>query len=462
VADVVATDLTANKLVTSLNNTRTGVFWIKACDTSGNWSLNAARASLDIYSTIDINFLTVPQKIALQADWKIITAEQIRLNDLVAKDYKDYKINTSAYNTAIADVLAFFATRITPAPWNNFEHGTWLRAGGRAELDRLLAKINTEAMILQTACDNARVQIVYDRIKTTLPKVGIGDKLPVLPDSDYIEGALFQLLKDDGSYEAGQYINKKDEKGNDKWIPISITNTIFAEKLFAFGISVGDANITNAAIEILINADIMRSEPYTASIEKIPPIGWKLGAKEFAADFKNPGNLELDDIENHISDYKGRTTNDIKGFPVQAEFGGMIAMNGKLVASHNYVNKEIEKLDNKLNNWVERITANKMSKETGKEGKVVFPGGFIMVWFEAGPFPGQSERTIPIPPGLFPNKCLGVSVMTVTPSDTGKGDSANDMWFQLISFNDTQIIVFTQDSDDRRKSITAHILAWGY
>jgi hypothetical protein len=145
-ARLLATDLTANRYTETIGATRTSAsFLIKARDTSGNWSLNATRATLNVYSPLDGDVLSIPEKKELALEWAIILAEQERLTVLA----NQYGANMSAYNAAVAAVPAFFSTRRTPYAWTDLGGSTYLGIGGRAMLNDLLKAIKAETVRLQ-------------------------------------------------------------------------------------------------------------------------------------------------------------------------------------------------------------------------------------------------------------------------------------------------------------------------
>ena len=180
---VIATDLIANKFSTALGNTRTGTFWIKAKDTSGNWSVTPAKATLQIYGALDPDVLSVTRKRELALEWDSILSEQAEL----IKATTNIGVSHEDCDAAIIAVPAFFSTRITPYPWTDFTGPTVLGEGGNATLTLLLKTIReeltklaaavavgqmtadiangvTEAMLISDFVDRTTGQIVWDKI----------------------------------------------------------------------------------------------------------------------------------------------------------------------------------------------------------------------------------------------------------------------------------------------------------
>ncbi len=142
----VSTALQGTTFTTELGGTRSATFLIKAKDTSGNWSLTAASATLDIYGISDGDVLSIQDKKALAAQWSIILAEQIQLENLA----DPLGVDHSAYDTAVSAVPVFFSTRHTPTAWMDFTGPTVLGVGGGATLKSLLQAISIAAENLRT------------------------------------------------------------------------------------------------------------------------------------------------------------------------------------------------------------------------------------------------------------------------------------------------------------------------
>ena len=153
-ASLLVTDLTANRFTTEIGNTRSTKFWIKAKDTSDNWSRNAASATLQIYSPLDGDVLSVEQKKLLAIQWAVTLKERDRLAALA----QGLGVSVVALDNAIAAVNTFFSTRNTPYAWTDLTGPTNLGVGGGAQLNTLLATIADEMMKLQQALALAGTQ----------------------------------------------------------------------------------------------------------------------------------------------------------------------------------------------------------------------------------------------------------------------------------------------------------------
>jgi predicted phage tail protein len=146
------TDLTANTHMTSLGVTKLMRFWIKACDTSGNWSINPASVVLDIYDPADPDYMTVEEKTQFAIQWNTTLEEYKYFNGTANQNGLQNSTEYKAYNAAILAVQAFLAhqDRQNPLPWNDLNDGTYLGAGGKVELTRLLQAIKPAQIKLQS------------------------------------------------------------------------------------------------------------------------------------------------------------------------------------------------------------------------------------------------------------------------------------------------------------------------
>ena len=144
---VVGTELSGAKFVTQIGATRTGIYWIKAFDTSGNESLDASTATLSIYSPVDGDVLSVPAKRALAMQWAVILAEQYRLDALAS----NYGISSSGYDSAVSALSAFLNAHTTPYAWTDYTGPTYLGTNGGTTMKTDLANIESQAAVLRNA-----------------------------------------------------------------------------------------------------------------------------------------------------------------------------------------------------------------------------------------------------------------------------------------------------------------------
>jgi multidrug efflux pump subunit AcrA (membrane-fusion protein) len=151
--NVFATGLTANRHTAETGPTREkATFWIKARDASGNWSLNAAKATLNVYTRASLDVLTIDRKQTVKSRMLALEAGRagggLGLVDVPA-------IMRTNLNAAYAELDALLAGAGGDCAWDSLDGPTYLGEGGGAALEAALGNAAAALADLTDAAQRA-------------------------------------------------------------------------------------------------------------------------------------------------------------------------------------------------------------------------------------------------------------------------------------------------------------------
>jgi flagellin-like hook-associated protein FlgL len=164
--NVLATGITANGYVTQVGTgARARRFWIKARDTFGNWSANAAGATVDTYGPADRDVLAGARRVALMERMAAIGMERGRLAGLAeAAGMVGAADALDAETARLGEFLAASGALLGPPDaasgweWGDAASAAHLGEGGGARLADALARVECEASGLAGAVSAAAAE----------------------------------------------------------------------------------------------------------------------------------------------------------------------------------------------------------------------------------------------------------------------------------------------------------------
>jgi hypothetical protein len=171
---LVATGLTANRHTAETGPTREkATFWIKARDASGNWSLNAAKATLNVYTRASLDVLTIDRKQTGKARMLALEAGRagggLGLVDVPA-------IMRTNLNAAYAELDTLLAGAGGDCAWDSLDGPTYLGEGGGAALEAALGNAAAALADLTDAAQRAEraqeIAAAVQPLNTKLAELG--------------------------------------------------------------------------------------------------------------------------------------------------------------------------------------------------------------------------------------------------------------------------------------------------